>query len=152
MTPTIRIDDEVYDWLRGQAVPFDDTPNSVLRRIARLDPPAAERNKDEETGVRSAPPPHGRTPGRRPPLATGEELRSRWKIPVLQARFHRDGHYYEHLTKFPAALCDRKGYIVFQTEEEYRNCPLLHLGQQVNVEQPGIASIPGYCEVDDPLL
>jgi negative regulator of replication initiation len=35
--PTIRIDDEVYAWLQSQARPFEDTPNSVLRRIAGLD-------------------------------------------------------------------------------------------------------------------
>jgi hypothetical protein len=35
--PTIRIDDEVYAWLQSQARPFEDTPNSVLRRIADLD-------------------------------------------------------------------------------------------------------------------
>ena len=37
MTPTIRIDDEVYTWLQSQARPFDDTPNSVLRRVSGLD-------------------------------------------------------------------------------------------------------------------
>lgn len=30
--PTIRVDDEVYDWLQQRAKPFVDTPNSVLRR------------------------------------------------------------------------------------------------------------------------
>lgn len=35
--PTIRIDDQVYAWLQGQARPFEDTPNSVLRRIAGLE-------------------------------------------------------------------------------------------------------------------
>jgi negative regulator of replication initiation len=34
--PTIRIDDEVYGWLQSQARPFEDTPNTVLRRIAHL--------------------------------------------------------------------------------------------------------------------
>ena len=34
---TIRIDEEVYSWLQGQARAFEDTPNSVLRRIAGLD-------------------------------------------------------------------------------------------------------------------
>ena len=32
MVPTIRVDDEVYDWLQQRAKPFIDTPNSVLRR------------------------------------------------------------------------------------------------------------------------
>jgi hypothetical protein len=151
MCPTIRVDEEVYDWLRGQAVPFDDTPNSVLRRIAHLDERAAEGEKAVQTNARLGQKPIKRTPGRRTPLATGQELIKRWGIPAVQARFHRDGHYYEHLTKFPAALCDRKGYVVFESEEEYTSCPYLHLGQQLNVEQPGIASIPGYREADDPL-
>ncbi|OFZ99120.1 MAG: hypothetical protein A2Z64_10260 [Betaproteobacteria bacterium RIFCSPLOWO2_02_67_12] len=37
MAPTVRIDDQVYAWLQEQAKPFEDTPNSVLRRIAGLD-------------------------------------------------------------------------------------------------------------------
>lgn len=35
--PTIRVDEEVYAWLQKQARPFEDTPNSVLRRIAQFD-------------------------------------------------------------------------------------------------------------------
>lgn len=35
--PTIRIDDEVYAWLQGQARAFEDTPNSVLRKLAKLE-------------------------------------------------------------------------------------------------------------------
>lgn len=35
--PTIRIDDEVWVWLKKHAQPFEDTPNSVLRRVAGLD-------------------------------------------------------------------------------------------------------------------
>ena len=37
MFPTIRIDDEVYTWLQSQARAFEDTPNSVLRRVSGLD-------------------------------------------------------------------------------------------------------------------
>src|SRR5690348_1730482 len=36
MSPTIRIDDEVWAWLQSQGRVFEDTPNSVLRRIAGL--------------------------------------------------------------------------------------------------------------------
>ena len=35
--PTIRVDDDVYAWLQKHARPFEDTPNSVLRRMAALD-------------------------------------------------------------------------------------------------------------------
>lgn len=39
MGKVIRVDNEVYEWLKSFAVPLKDTPNRVLRRIARLDPP-----------------------------------------------------------------------------------------------------------------
>lgn len=36
MTRTLEIDDEVWEWLKARATPFEDTPNSVLREIAGL--------------------------------------------------------------------------------------------------------------------
>lgn len=36
MSPVIRIDDQVWSWLKSQAEPFEDTPNSVLRRLAGM--------------------------------------------------------------------------------------------------------------------
>jgi Mrr N-terminal domain/SeqA protein N-terminal domain len=36
MTPTIRIDEELYAYLKEKAEPFVDTPNSVLRRLLKL--------------------------------------------------------------------------------------------------------------------
>jgi hypothetical protein len=38
VSPTVRIDDEVYEKLKGHAEPFVDTPNTVLRRLLGLDP------------------------------------------------------------------------------------------------------------------
>lgn len=35
--PTIRIDNDVWDHLKRKAEPFEDTPNSVLRRLLRLE-------------------------------------------------------------------------------------------------------------------
>ena len=83
-------------------------------------------------------------------MVRGNELIAKWAIPARQARFHRDGVFYEHLTNFPAALCDPKGYVVFETEEDYKTCPDLKLGQKVNVSR-GISSLLGYRQVDDPL-
>lgn len=149
MSPTIRIDDEVYNWLQEQAIPFDDTPNSVLRRIAGLDtkedkrPTHAASKATTSVAVKNY-------SGRRAPMASGPQLIKRWNIPVHQARFHRDGVWYEHLFLFPAAFCDPEGYIVFETEDEYRNCQRLNLGKQVNVPG-GISSILGYMKVDDRL-
>lgn len=57
MAPTIRIDDEVYAWLQGQGRAFEDTPNSVLRKLAKLDAPAAAQARTttsaKETGERT---------------------------------------------------------------------------------------------------
>jgi DNA-directed RNA polymerase alpha subunit len=33
MSKTIRIDDDIWDVLKSQAVPLEDTPSSVLRRV-----------------------------------------------------------------------------------------------------------------------
>ena len=37
MMPTIRVDEDVYEWLQQRAKPFVDTPNSVLRRELKID-------------------------------------------------------------------------------------------------------------------
>jgi len=43
MSPTIRIDDEVFETLKGRGEAFVDTPNSVLRRVLKLE--------DEQPGI-----------------------------------------------------------------------------------------------------
>ena len=45
MARTIRVDSDVYAWLQRQARAFEDTPNSVLRRIAALDASPSRGNK-----------------------------------------------------------------------------------------------------------
>jgi hypothetical protein len=50
--PTIRIDDEVYDWLKDQAEAFVDTPNSVLRRLSGLDETDSEAAEDDDDRAR----------------------------------------------------------------------------------------------------
>lgn len=37
MMPTIRIDNEIWNHLKSRAEPFEDTPNTVLRRLLRLE-------------------------------------------------------------------------------------------------------------------
>lgn len=43
MMPTIRVDEDVFEWLKSQAEPFVDTPNSVIRRVAGLDDAMTQR-------------------------------------------------------------------------------------------------------------
>lgn len=71
-------------------------------------------------------------------------LNESWGVGARQARYSDDGHWYATLGRFPAALFDAHGYILFETEEEYRSSPHLHIGKQISVPKPGISAIPGY--------
>lgn len=48
MTPTIRIDHEVYEKLQEQAQPFVDTPNTILRRLLDLPEAPLDRRGHRE--------------------------------------------------------------------------------------------------------
>jgi len=52
MSPTIRVDDEVYALLQARAEAFIDTPNTVLRRILDLEPTAGTTANRPERGGR----------------------------------------------------------------------------------------------------
>jgi 5-methylcytosine-specific restriction protein A len=139
--PTIRVDDDVYSWLKSQAVPFEDTPNSVLRRFAGLDKDKGaviESTKDKKMGDKMIT--AVRTSGRR---WTGKVLNDLWEVHARHALYHKDGTWYETLIRFPGALFDDNGYILFRSEKEYKECPYLSFGLKVNVHN-GISSIPGY--------
>ena len=84
---------------------------------------------------------------------TGEEYNRKWGIGAKQARYHKDGHFYGLLERFPAALCDPQGYVLFQTKEEYqrRDPDYLALGEKkcnVRDRAAGISGIPGYIKVE----
>jgi hypothetical protein len=49
MSPTIRIDDDVFEELKKHAEPLVDTPNSVLRRLLRLGEGLGHRLESVET-------------------------------------------------------------------------------------------------------
>jgi len=48
--PNVRIDREVFRWLQKRAVPFVDTPNDVLRRLAGLDGDESRTDDDPTRG------------------------------------------------------------------------------------------------------
>ena len=77
---------------------------------------------------------------------TGRLLNERWKVEALHALYHRDGTFYENLARFPGALFDPHGYVLFRTEAEYRKSSHLQICAKLNVHG-GIASIPGYVRV-----
>jgi hypothetical protein len=75
---------------------------------------------------------------------TAARLNETWAAGAIQARYSNDGHWYATLTRFPAALFDATGYLLFATEEQYRASPHIRLGKQISVPKPGISAIPGY--------
>src|SRR6266581_195117 len=150
--PTIRIDDEVWAWLKNHARPLEDTPNSVLQRIARLADGSfacgEETNRIQKTNgqhmsLNSQLPRKRRSPQRVYSGLTGRQLNAEWHVNAKQALYHKKGTFYNHLTYFPGALFDPDGYVLFKTEEQYRNSPHIRHGKRVDVPK-GIGMIPGY--------
>jgi hypothetical protein len=74
----------------------------------------------------------------------GVELNKCWNVGAAHALYIHDGHWYHRLQRFPGALFDQNGYILFSTREEYEACPFLQIKKQINVLPPGISAIPEY--------
>jgi hypothetical protein len=47
------------------------------------------------------------------------------------------------LERFPGALCDPNGYILFNSRRDYESAHYLEIGERLNVRQ-GIRKLPGY--------
>ena len=76
-------------------------------------------------------------------------LNKTYSIGAAQARYRETGNWYATLTRFPAALFDARGYILFPTEEAYRTpSPHIHIGKQISVPK-GISALPGYVPFPD---
>ena len=76
----------------------------------------------------------------------GATLSRHWNVSVRHALFSETGNWYHHLTKFPGALFDAKGYLLFETEKEYLACTSLNIKRDIWVPH-GISSAPGYVQV-----
>lgn len=83
------------------------------------------------------------------PRMTGRIFVKQYQIehPDLQRVRHplyrATGNWYHLLEKFPAALCDEDGYVLFETKEQYANDPHLQIGIELTVPN-GIAAHPRY--------
>ena len=83
-----------------------------------------------------------------PRRITGRLLNEEWGVNARHALYREDGRWYHVLERFPGALFDANGYIVFDTERTFRSCSYLSIGDEVNVSgSRGIAAIPGYQRV-----
>ena len=79
---------------------------------------------------------------------TGKLLAQQYGLEVKHALYHKDGTFYEILTRFPAALFDKNGWVRFDTESEYVACKELRKTEKLNIPE-GIATIPGYASFPD---
>ncbi len=87
------------------------------------------------------------------PSRLAAELVQRWAIPVAPeagtVRYSATGNWYHPLTRFPGALLDRDGYVVFATETAYRRSAGLKTGPKGDVGvRHGIRNLPGYVRSD----
>ncbi len=81
---------------------------------------------------------------------TGRELNEKWGIGAQHALYRKDGTWYHRLERFPGALCDKNGYILFKTLGDLETCPGVSIGIEKNWTSvpAGIAALPGYKRVE----
>jgi 5-methylcytosine-specific restriction enzyme A len=77
---------------------------------------------------------------------TGKLLNKKWGVGAQHALYREDGKFFMPLERFPGALFDSNGYVVFENRRDYENSPHLRIGSRVNVSG-GIASIPSYVKM-----
>lgn len=72
-----------------------------------------------------------------------------WAVGAQHALYREDGTWYHNLTLFPGALFDAHGYLLFQTEQDYKRCRGAIFGKEKNwINVPtGISTLPGYVRV-----
>ena len=77
---------------------------------------------------------------------SGKKLNIKWNIGARHCLYHVDGRFYERLERFPGALCDPGGYVLFKSQEDFENCPYLRINEKVNVKNSigDISVMPGY--------
>ena len=77
-----------------------------------------------------------------------KELSRKWKADVRHGGYHVDGYWYQLMKAFPCALFDPSGYVRFETQEQYENCPELRIGVQIYVPK-GIYNMSRYIKDAD---
>lgn len=81
-----------------------------------------------------------------PRTNSGRRLNELWNIGASHALYHREGTWFNRLERFPGALCDPNGYVLFVTKAAYENSPNVHVGEQTNVPG-GIHTLSGYTRI-----
>ncbi len=79
-------------------------------------------------------------------MKTWKDLAREWEIydKIKDGKYRENGKWFHNLEFFPGALFDKNGYVIFETEEEYKDCKYLQIKQDLHVIGNGISDIPGY--------
>lgn len=80
---------------------------------------------------------------------TGDKLNREWQLGARHALYHKDGTFYERLVRFPGVLCDAKGYVKYETKDEFECDSRLNIGVKVNVSG-GLFAHPRYARFVSP--
>lgn len=83
--------------------------------------------------------------GRAPRNNSGARLKEEWQIHASHVLYSKNGKFYMPLKRFPGALCDDNGYVLFKSEADYRAADPKYLKIGVRLSVPkGISKIPEY--------
>jgi hypothetical protein len=74
---------------------------------------------------------------------SGRRLNHVWGVNAQHALYHKDGIWYERLERFPGALFDENGYVLFESEMAFVRSSYLRITEKVKVPE-GIAQMPEY--------
>jgi len=74
--------------------------------------------------------------------AIGRRLNAKHKLGALHALYRRDGKWFHHLKRFPGILCDKNGYVRFETKSQY----IRHRGLQHGHDLHAPAGIATFAE------
>jgi hypothetical protein len=99
---------------------------------------------------------------KRRPADFGKRLNNVYRIGAAHALFREDGTFYMQLERFPGVLFDKSGFVLFNTEAEFkiavkaghiRLSGPAEADQKMRLNVPaGIASIPSYVLFGDHLV
>jgi len=74
---------------------------------------------------------------------TGDFLNRKYGLGAKHALYHKDSTFYERLRDFPGVLCDDRGFVKYDSRDQFERDPRLNIGLKVNI--PGtITSHPRY--------
>lgn len=74
---------------------------------------------------------------------TGSKLNRLLDLKANHARYRKTGDWYHSLTQFPGILFDLNGYVVFETKQDYIQCPQIKPMGDFSIKN-GIRSINNY--------